>query len=77
MLDDYVTILVGRPSGSFRRMQYYGLFSTTILPYDCSVLVVRSLGLRQDLLLAYLAFERPILNLDRILDDEYLLNLVA
>ena len=74
MLDDYVTILLRRPGGSVQRMRSPGIFSTTILRSDWAVLVIRYRGFRRDLLLAYLALERPIFNFGCLLDDEYLLN---
>ena len=74
MLDDSVTIFIGSFGGSVRRMQSSGLFSTTILRSYWAVLVIRSSGFRRNLLLTYLVMERPILTLDRLLDDEHLLN---
>ena len=41
-----------------------------ILCSDWTVLVVRYFGFRRDLLSTYCAMERPILTLDRLLDDE-------
>ena len=71
-----MTVLIRRPGGSVRRIRSSGIFSTTILRSDWSVLVVRSGGFRHDLLLEYLALERLILNFNRLFDDEYLLNTV-
>ena len=72
-----MTVLIRRPGGSVQRMRSSGLFSTTILHSDWDVLVVRSSGFRRDLLLTYLVMECPILTFNRLLDDEYLLNLVG
>ena len=67
---DCVIVLIDCPGGSVRRMQYSWLFSTIILRSDWTVLVVRSSGFRRDLLSTYFVMERPILTLDRFLDDE-------
>ena len=67
---DCVTVLIGCPGGSVRRMRSSGIFSTAILRYDWTVLVIWSSGFCHDIFLKYFAMESPILNLDRLLDDE-------
>ena len=74
MLDDSVTVLIGLPRGSIRRMRSYGILYTKILRSDWAVLVVRSLGFLRNLLLTYFDMEHPTLTLDRLLDDEQYLN---
>ena len=71
-----VTVLIGCPRGSVRRLRTSGIFSTTILSSDWTILVIRSSGFCRGLLLVYLAMERLILTLDRLLDDKHLVNLV-
>ena len=53
---DCVTVLIGRPGGSVQRMWSSGIFFPKIWRSDWTVFVIRSSGIRRDLLTAYFCY---------------------